>query len=375
MTEVDFLIVGGGIAGVSSAYELAAFGRVRVLERESHLGYHSTGRSAALYTESYGNAVVRRLTRASGPFFRAPPPGFAEFPILQQRGTLLIAREDQLETLRSEYEELRTTGVAVNFVDGPAAVGLVPALRPEYVRGAIYESAAQDVDVELLLRGYVRGLKARGGEIVQAAGVNRLEYRAGLWHVFTEQGEHTAPIVVNASGAWADEVAALAGVPQLGLVPKRRTALTVAPIPHEDVRHWPAVIDIDEEFYFKPEGGNVLFSPADETPSAPCDAMPDEWDVAVAIDRVQRATDFAVPRIIRQWAGLRTFVADRALVIGYEPQASGFFWLAAQGGYGIQTSAAAARATAALVTRQAWPADLAALGLQPEHLAPERLKT
>ncbi|MEP7246718.1 MAG: FAD-binding oxidoreductase, partial [Gammaproteobacteria bacterium] len=373
-TETDYLVIGGGIAGLSTAYELAPFGRVCVLERESHLAYHSTGRSAALFTESYGNAVVRGLAIASGTFFRTPPEGFADFPLLQPRGCLFIAREDQLPALNAMHQELNDTGTPMELVDAKDALARVPALRPEYVRAGLYEAGAYDIDVELLLRGYVRGLKARGGKVEQGITVLAANYRGGLWHLSTDRGDYTAPVLVNAAGAWADEFAQLASVAPLGLVPMRRTAATVPSAPHSDINHWPATMDIDEEFYFKPEGGHILVCPADETPSPACDAMPEDLDVAVAVDRVQRAADFDVPRLIRQWAGLRTFAPDRSLVVGFEPQADGFFWVAGQGGYGVLTCAAAARAAAAVITRQEWPADLSALGLQPGQLGAERLR-
>jgi D-arginine dehydrogenase len=374
MATIDFLVIGGGIAGISAAAELARYARVRVLEREPHLGYHSTGRSAAHYQESYGNAVVRGLTIATGPFLRNPPPGFTDHPILTPRGTLLIARPNQLAALRTALAELRADSLPVRELDGNEARNLAPVLRREYVDAALYDPGAADIDVELLLRGYARACKARGGEILQGVTVQALERIDGGWRVATDRGEHQAAVIVNAAGAWADLTAELASIAPLGLTPKRRTALTFAPHPHIDVGSLPLVIDVDEQFYFKADAGNVMASPADETDSAPCDAQPEEWDVAVTVERIQVATDFSIQRILRQWAGLRTFATDRTPVVGYDDSRPGFFWLAGQGGYGMQTSDALARAAAALAAQRPWPSDLEELGLEPAALAPSRLR-
>ena len=373
MATVDFLVVGGGIAGISVAAELARYAKVRVLEREPHLGYHSTGRSAAQFQESYGNWVVRRLTQATGRFLKAPPDGFTEHPILSPRATLLIAREDQRAVLDKTLGALRDGGLPARLLDARETHAAAPVLREGYAAAGLLDETAADIDVELLLRGYARACRARGGEIVQNAAVHELVRRDGIWLVKNDRDEHRAAVIVNAAGAWADTLAVLAGADPLGLVPKRRTAFTFAPDPHADVRSLPMVIDIDEEFYFKSDAGQVLGSPADETDSNPCDASPEEWDVAVAVDRIQRATDFEVRSILRRWAGLRTFAKDRTPVAGYDVRVPGLFWLAGQGGYGMQTSDAMARAGAALAAHRPWPADLAALGVEPACLDPRRL--
>ena len=374
MTDPDFLIIGGGIAGIAAAYELASVARVRVLEQEARLGYHASGRSAALWSTAFGNDTVQLLTRASGPFFRNPPSGFAEHPLIRPRGTLFIANEAQIAALEAAFAALIHGGTRAERVDARSARERVPALREEYVAAAIHEADSQDIDTDLLLQAYARGLKARGGEIVRASAVTSLRYEHGVWRAECDAGRHTARVVVNAAGAWADQVAALASAAPLGLVPMRRTAVIFAPAPHTDSGDWPAVGDIGEQFYFKPDAGRLFASPADETPSVPCDAAPEEWDVALTVERVQRATDLTVPRIEHRFAGLRTFAADRSPVIGYDPEMPGFFWLAGQGGYGLQTAPAAARAAAALATRQSWPADLTELRLSPEALSPARLR-
>jgi D-arginine dehydrogenase len=351
MTETcDILVIGAGIAGASAAYEMSADAHVVVLEQESQPGYHTTGRSAALFTETYGNLTIRTLTSAGRAFFQAPPAEFGEHPLLTPRGTLLTARADQTE-----------------------AIALNPALNPDYIAAAIYEPAARDIDVHALHGGYLRGLRQRGGRLVTGAGVQALSRDGGTWVVITRAGHFAAPIVVNAAGAWCDEVAGLAGVRPCGLVPKRRTVFTFDAPDGLDISAWPATIDIDEQFFFKPDAGRIIGSPADETPSPPCDAQPEELDVALGIDRIEKATNLTVRRLVNKWAGLRSFVADKTPVVGFDPQADGFFWLVGQGGYGIQTSPALSRAVAALITTGDLPAELTARSLKKAMLAPARL--
>ncbi len=250
---------------------------------------------------------------------------------------------------------------------------MVPVLRTDYVAAGFLEPDAMDIDVGALHQGYLTGLGRRGGEVVTDAELVGLSRRDGTWRAQTRAGAFTAPVVVNAAGAWCDEVAAMAGLHPVGLVPKRRTAITFDAPADIDPKAWPLVIDVAEAFYFKPEAGRILASPADETPVAPCDAQPEELDVATAVHRVEQATTLRIPRIAHKWAGLRSFVADNSLVIGLDGLADGFFWLAGQGGYGIETAPAAARATAGLLAHGRLPADLAGLGLEPAALAPDRL--
>ena len=379
METADFLIVGAGMAGASAAYELAAHGRVLLLEREGQPGYHATGRSAALYTQTYGHAVVRALTVASWGFYSNPPAGFAEHPVLGPRGVLLIGRADQQAALDAAYAEGRRLTPAVERLDRNGALARAPMLRADYVAGAVWEPDAMDLDVHAIQQGYLRGLRARGGRLVGDAEVRAVERRDGLWVVRTPAGDFAAPVLVNAAGAWADSLAHLAGVPAVGLVPKRRTAVTFDPVfddpkDAEGLPGWPMVIDVDETFYFKPESGRLLASPADETPVDPCDAQPEEWDVALAVDRVEQAARFHIRRLTHRWAGLRSFVADKVPVVGIDEEAPGFLWLAGQGGYGIQTAPAMARTAAALATGGGLPDDVAALGVTPGDLAPGRLR-
>ncbi len=370
----EFLIIGGGIAGASAAYELSAHGRTIVLEREEAPGYHSTGRSAAQFLESYGNLAVRRLAKASRPFFDDPPPDFAEHPLLTPRGALFIARKDQRARFDAALAETRTQVQSVYEMECSEAIALVSVLREDYLAAAFFEPNAMDIDIHAIHHGYLKGIATRGGEVVTDAELTRLVRTQGSWVAETRAGAFAAPVVVNAAGAWCDAVAELAGVRPIGLVPKRRTALTFDPPDGLDVTGWPLTIDIDEEFYFKPEAGRILASPADETPSPPCDAQPEEIDVALAVDRVHTATTLDVRRITHRWAGLRSFVADKTPVVGMDDEAEGFFWIAGQGGYGIMTSPAMARAATGLATNGRLPDDLIALGLTPADLSPGRLR-
>lgn len=367
----DIVVIGAGIAGASVASELARTHRVALLEREEHPGYHATGRSAALFSESYGNAAVRALSRASRDFFFATPAGFSEHALVRPRGALHIARQDQLASLE-EFATNSDLAGSTRRLSRDAALCLCPVLRPESVAAAILEADAADVDVDALHQGYLRRFRAAGGMLANDADVTRLIRRGGAWQVETRGTALTAPVVIDAAGAWADTVAARAGAQPLGIQPCRRTAI-LAELPDGiAVERWPMVIDIDETFYMKPDAGLLLISPADETPVEPCDVQAEEIDVAVGIDRVERATTFQVRRIRKRWAGLRSFAPDRSPVIGFDPAAVGFFWLAGQGGYGIQTAPAAARLAAALVRGEAPDADLARI--YDSQLSPARFK-
>jgi D-arginine dehydrogenase len=372
---IDFLVLGAGMAGASAAYFLADHGRVLVLESEEAPGYHTTGRSAALYTETYGNAAIRALTVASGRFFRSPPAGFSEHPLLRPRGVLIVAQPNDAKRFAAEVEAGRRFAPNLRVLDRMEAFGLCPALRADWLGHAFLEPDAMDMDVHAIHQGFLKGLKRKGGSVVTRAPTRSVTKRNGMWEVDTAAGRFTAPILVNATGAWADEVARLAGVPALGLTPKRRTAIIIELPPGSAVDGWPMVCDILETFYFKPESGRLLISPADETPMPPSDVQPDEIDIAVAVARIEAATTLTIGRVVRKWAGLRTFAPDKTLVIGPDPAAEGFVWVAGQGGYGIQTAAAAGHAAAALATASAFPRDLSELGLSPIDLLPDRLRS
>lgn len=372
VTHYDFAVIGAGIAGASVAHELAARARVIVLERESQPGYHTTGRSAALYTETYGNAAMRALTTASKAFYLHPPPGFADGPLLTPRGTLLVAGSAQLGALQATRDACAALVDNLEWWDAAQVRARVPAFAPGQVAAGLYEPDAMDIEVHRLHQGYLRGLRARGGEIRCHAPVSALDRDGSGWRIGLPGDAVRAGVVINAAGAWADELAALAGAAPVGLQPMRRTAITFDPPAGASIHHWPAVLDVDEQWYFKPDAGRLLASPADETPSPPCDAQPDEYDVAVLVDRITRATSLAVPSIRSRWAGLRSFVPDRTVVAGYDPRVAGFFWLAAQGGYGIQTAPAMGRTAAALVRGDTVPGDVRALGVDAATLAPGR---
>jgi D-arginine dehydrogenase len=374
VVHADFLIVGGGIAGASVGWWLAPHAKVVLLERESQPGYHSTGRSAAMFIESYGTAQVRALSRASRAFLQSPPAGFAEHPLVTPRGCLLVAAPGQEDLLEAHWQLLHAMTPQARRLTAAEALERVPALRAECVIGAVLEPEAADMDVHAIHQGYLRGLRRAGGTIVCDAEATQIERSGGEWHVRTAQSEFRAPVLVNAAGAWADAVAGLAGVPPLGLQPKRRSAFTFAPPAGLDVRGWPCVISADESWYFKPDAGLLLGSPANADPVPPQDVQPEELDIALAIERIAQATTLEIRRPTRTWAGLRSFVADGDLVGGFDPAAPGFFWLAAQGGYGIQTSPAMGEACAALARGLPMPGRIAQCGLTEGMLGPARLR-
>jgi D-arginine dehydrogenase len=348
----DFVVLGAGIAGASIAYELSHRARVCVVEAEGRPGLHSTGRSAALFAPSYGGREIRAITRASRVFLDAPPVGFCERPLLQARGCLYIATAAQRSSLNRMIGEIRASGGAVSLLGATEARKRVPLLRESYVAGAALDTDAKDIDVDALHQGFLRGAKQAGADIRMGERVLAARRDAGLW-------------VINLSDG---EVAALA----IGVQPLRRTALLVDPPAGCDVREWPAIMDCEEQFYCKPDAGKLLLSPADEIPDIAGDAQPEELDIAVAVDRVQAALDIEVRRVNHSWAGLRTFAPDRKPLIGFDPQAAGFFWCAGQGGYGIQTAPAMSRMAAALALGEPVPADILNEGLEPTNLSPER---
>lgn len=373
MSEYDFAVVGAGIAGVSAAYHLAPKAKVIILEREHVPAYHTTGRSAALHSETYGSAEIRAITVASGRFYRNPPPGFADHALLTPRGALLAGRAEQQADMQKAASEFAKLVPSVRWLEPNEVLRRQPLLRPESAAGgAVFEPEADDMDVASIHGGFLKGARAAGAELRLNAEVSAVDRKDGRWTIRLRDGETvSAANIVNASGAWADVLAAMAGARPVGLVPKRRTAFTFDAPGNLKLEAMPMVIDFDETWYFKPEVGQFLASPADETPSPPCDAQPDEMDIAVAVDRIERATLLQIQRIKNKWAGLRSFVADKNLVVGYDAVA-GFFWLAGQGGYGIQTGAAAGRLAANLALGNGLPGDIAELGVTERALSPAR---
>ena len=371
----EVLIIGGGMAGASAAFFLASGRPVTVLEAEAHCGMHTTGRSAALFSEGYGNAAIRAFTRVSRQFFRHPPLGFCDVPLLTPRGAMVIGTDAQREKLETLFAETATeSALPMEWLDADASRSVIPILRPDYMGAAFLDRSAMDIDVDALHQGFLRGARRQGAQVVTNARVEAIERVGGRWIVTTPVGVFDAPVLVDAAGAWADQVAAMAGAMPLGLVPKRRTAMLVAAPPDVNAKDWPGVIDVDEMFYFKPTSGMLLLSPADETPSEPGDAQPEEIDIAIAVDRIQQAANLPVTHISRSWAGLRSFFSDKTPAVGWDTQVEGFFWLAGQGGYGIQTGPALGQLAAVLVTGGSIPDAFVIEGADPSLLSPARFQ-
>lgn len=339
----DFLIIGGGIAGAGAAARLAPEASVTVLEMEDALGRHATGRSAAIFIRNYGNRTLRALNAASEPVL-ASPEGIAEDSLLSPRGEMLIATEDELEAFRTYLDGAE----GMETLTADEAVALFPLLRRETIAAAAIERDARDIDVDRLLQGFARLARHNGAQFVLEAPVQRITRSAGLWRVETPKGAFEAPVLINAAGAWADEIAAMARVRKVGLVPMRRSAAIVPPPDGIDITGWPLVASASESWYAKPDAGKFMVSPADEDPVEPHDAWADDMVLAEGLYRFEQAVTMPVTRVERNWAGLRSFVADRTPVVGFAPDADGFFWLAGQGGYGVQTAPALSQLTADL---------------------------
>ncbi len=330
----DFAIVGAGMAGASLAAGFAAHGRVVILEAEDRPGYHATGRSAAFWTESYGGPLVQPLTTESRAFFD-------DHGLLAPRGALTLARTDEAAGLADFVSEFSALGVRVEHLDRAALAMRVPGLKEEWQLGA-WEPDCCDIDVAGLHQLWLGQARRLGAELLCRARLAAARHDGAGWLLSLEDGrELSARVLINAAGAWADPVAALAGVAPLGMAPLRRTVaqLRMNGAAPADL---PLVLGFDGSFYFKPEGGKLWLSPHDETPSAPCDAAPEELDVAIAIDRFEAVTDWPIAAVEHKWAGLRTFAPDRLPVYGFDPAARDFFWFVGQGGFGIQTAPAAA---------------------------------
>jgi D-arginine dehydrogenase len=371
MCMFDIIVIGAGIAGVSAAAELAADARVLLLEIEARPGMHATGRSAAYYSPTYGNDVVQNLTAASESFFREPPTGFTQNPLIRPRDALFVGTSGQAESMAGMQAE----SPSLTAIDAVDLARRVPIFKPGILTQGLVDPVGGDLDVDAILQGYLRLFQQRGGELRTRSGVKGLRYQSGLWHIDLDDVEVSAAKVVNAAGAWADQVAALGAVRPLGLVPKRRTAILLKAPPGVDITDWPLVIDVDEQFYFKPDAGQILLSPADETPSVPCDAQPDEFDIAVAMDRFLRVVDLDIQSISHRWAGLRTFAPDKTFVVGFDPQAKGFFWLAGQGGYGVQSAPGMAQLARHLLLQTPLPLNYERLQESIEAVSPARLMT
>ncbi len=356
--DSDVLVVGAGIAGAAAGYFLAAAGaRVTVLETEDAPGRHATGRSAALYSPYFGPPAVRALTVASREFLADPPPGFAGAPLLSPRGVVTVARPGAEVEFEAALADARAAPAGAREISLAEARAMVPVLRADRFARAMHKPGAMDIDVAALHAGYLRGVRAEG-RVVTRARVDGLRRDGRGWLAGTPGGEHSAPVLVDAAGAWADEVAAVAGARRIGLVPHRRTACLVDP--GREAASWPLLNDAPETFYCKPESGALLVCPADTEPDEPGDARARDLDVAVGIDRLEQATTLSVRRVAHSWAGLRTSAPDDLPVVGRDPAVPGFYWLAGLGGYGVQLSPAVGRLLAAAVLDRDGPADLPA---------------
>lgn len=374
--SVDVVVLGGGMAGAALAAHLSAGVRVALVEREPVLGYHTTGRSAAMYIPSYGGEAIAGLTAASRRFFAQPPQGFGP-PLLAARPVMHLAGPDQvrgLERLAARHAANRH-GVRLDWIDGQAAQARAPILRSEAAAAALIEAGTGDLDVTRLHTGFLRQVREAGGQLVAGAGRGAVERDGSGWRVRGKGVEVCAPVLVNATGAWADETAVAAGLAPLGLAPLRRTVLLAKAPGHNNFADWPVVKDIDERFYFRPCGGRLLITPANETPSTPCDAVAEEMDVALGMARFEAVADHPVRHLVGRWAGLRTFAPDRAPVVGWSTQRPGFFWLAGLGGFGIQTAPAMGRLAAALLEGRPIPDDLIDQGVEARAYAPKRFAT
>ena len=350
----DIIVIGGGVAGLSAAAALSKHAKVKVLEAEESIGFHASGRSATMLHYALGDRLVRALTLASRPFFENPPAGFADTPLGHRMPVLVHAREDEREALEALEAEI-SLFASLERLDARAVHELCPLLKDDAVHGIVDRNAAR-LDPHGLLQGYLRQLRTRGGELHVAAQASSIEYSVGIWKVTTDKGDgFSAPIIVNAAGSWADRIAELAGVQPLGLEPKRRTIITFDAPKGTRLEDLPFAKTIGDELYFAPESGRLFASPMDEVPSEPCDAQPDEYEVALAAHRMEERTVVKVERIHSRWAGLRTFTPDRHPAVDFAVDGKGFFWLAGQGGFGLQTSPAMAAITESLIVGTPWP--------------------
>jgi D-arginine dehydrogenase len=372
IVDADFVIIGAGIAGASVGYFLAPKGRTVILERERQPGYHTTGRSVAMFMESYGSAQVRLMTAAGRAFFEAPPAEFAA-SLLTPRPTMSLACPGQEQMLDEHFSMVQSVTPQARRLDAREACEQIPVLRPERIIGAVLDPTSADVDVNSLHQGFLRGIRRAGGQLRCDREVSAVANEGGQWRVEAAGETYRAPVLVNAAGAWCDHIASLAGVKPIGLVPKRRSAFMFSPPPGLNIENWPMCVALDETWYLKRVAGLLLGSPANADPVVPQDVQPDEFDIALGIHRIEEMTTLQIGRPTRTWAGLRSFVADGGLVGGFAPAARGFFWLAAQGGYGIQTSPAMGEACAALILGEPLPPRLAAFGVTREMLDPARL--
>ncbi|APW39764.1 FAD-dependent oxidoreductase [Rhodoferax koreense] len=378
MKEFNTIIFGAGIAGASLAWRLAGQRSLAIVERESQPGYHATGRSAAMFMETYGPPQVRALTRASRDFYATPPAGFSDVALMHPRGVLYVATQGQEAELAHLHAELAPAGAGLEVLDAATTLTRAPCLRPELVHGGLYDPGAQDLDVHALHQGFLRGFRQKAGTdgaLYLGATLVDARHEDGRWVMAFADGQVlAAETVVNAAGAWADELAALFGARPVGIVPRRRSAFTFKAPEGVDASGWPAVVGVDESFYFKPDAGQLLGSPANADDTVPHDVVPEELDIAMGIHQIEQISTLSIRRPASTWAGLRSFVADGEMVIGFDAACPGFFWLAGQGGYGIQSAAGASALADALLRGGPLPGALQREGVDAAALSPGRLR-
>jgi D-arginine dehydrogenase len=369
MQTADIIVIGAGIAGASAAAELAAHGDVTLLEMEAQAGYHATGRSAAFFAAAYGSRLIRDITASCEQFFLEPPEGFTETNLIRLRDCMFFGRADQMEQLLAMQED----NPRLQFLDATAVRERVPVLSADYLHGAMWDRMGGDLDVDAILQAYLRLFRRRGGVLHNNHCVNTLRRTAGVWQVDAGGEEFRAPVVVNAAGAWVERMSERAGLASLGIRPFSRTAFLIDPPEGTDIGDWPLMLDAHEDFYFKPDAGQIMVCPADETPTDPGDAQADDLQVAIGVDRFEKATGLDIRHVNHRWAGLRTFAPDRVFVAGFDPRTEGFFWLAGQGGYGVQSAPAMAHMTSWLVTGEDPPLEFAKVTEFKDAVSPDRL--
>jgi D-arginine dehydrogenase len=369
MARCDYLVVGAGMAGASVAAHLAETRSVMLIDMEAQAGFHATARSAAVYEPNYGPAAILALTRASKGFFENPPAGFTAAPLLSPRATLMLEADGQAE----HTAQLLCFAAGLEEVSETAARRLFPVLRQAYAKRCFVDDHTGDLDVDLIHRGYLRLLSARGGTLLLNTGLHSAERQRGTWRVQCGDVEVSATTIVNAAGAWGDMVAERCGVRPVGLEARRRS-IGVVPVAM-DSSTWPMVIDVGETWYAKPQGARLLVSSADATPVPACDASADDMAIAEGVERMMQATTLEVTRMESSWGGIRTFAPDGNPVVGYDPSTEGFVWLVGQGGYGIQSAPALSRVAANMARHLAVPQDVIDLGLDTADILPDRCFT
>jgi D-arginine dehydrogenase len=348
MTHFDVAIIGAGIAGASLAAEIAPYRSVLILEMEDQPGYHTTGRSNAFWHATYGGPDIAPLSSASLAWLRSPPAEFGADGFLSARGAIMLSHRDTVDRLDAFMADFAGTDIDLERMGRTALENLIPGLLPEW-DAAILERSCFDIDVAAVHAAYVAIAKRNGAALACRSGLIAAQLDGKVWSLHTQKAAYTADVVINAAGAWADEVAQMFGAKPLGIKPYRRTIAQVsvgADVPDD----LPLIMDVSGRFYFRPERGQIWLSPNDETPSPACDSAPDELDIARAIDRLEKVVDWPVQRVTKSWAGLRSFAPDRLPAYGFDAHVPGFFWCAGQGGFGIQTAPAAARLCASLIT-------------------------